>query len=302
MMSAMRISATVLCVLLAAGISGCARDQGSRDQERRNQVLAYLAQTDGYWQVWVADIDGENARQLTSEAGDISRISWFPGGRELLVNRQDGRLFRMDINTGERHAIQAPMSGIQDAVISPDGKRIAFSYGINESTYNNDVWMLDLVSGEQGKLTSSPGLQHDPAWSLDGEWVYFLSGMGGQFHDIWRLRLSDRSTEQLTVNELYHFDLSLREDGTIAYSGNRNGNYDLWLRHPGGENEALINDVALDARPAWSVDGQSLIFESTREDGLDLWRLDLDTRQMHRLTTTGEGARMPVVAAGGDGA
>lgn len=286
--------ATVALALLFMVTAGC-----SRDANPQPQSLAYLAQTNGYWQVWVADHDGSNARQLTKEERDVARISWFPGGRELLVNVQDGRLFRIDGKTGERRPIQAPMPGIQDAVISPDGKRVAFSYGVSESTYDNDVWMFDLVSGEQTKLTSSPGLQHDPAWSPDGTFVYFLSGMGGQFHDIWRLKVADRSTEQVTVNELYHFDLSLREDGTIAYSGNRNGNYDLWLRHPDGKSEALTRDVALDARPTWSADGKSLFFESTREGALNLWQFDLDDRQLRRLTNTRDGARMPVVAMGG---
>ena len=109
--------------------------------------------------------------------------------------------------------------------------------------------------------------------------------------------MADRSTEQITVNELYHFDLALRPDGVIAYSGNRNGNYDLWLRHPDGRSEALTNDIDLDARPAWSSDGQSLLFESSRGSALDLWRLNLDTKEITRVTKTAEGARMPVVAS-----
>lgn len=286
-------AAAVLATLLA----GCARE---KPPAPGGVSLAYLAQNDGYWKAWVSDANGRDARLLTEDKLDVSRISWFPGGRELLVNFQDGRLFRIDVANGERTAIQTQMPGIQDAVISPDGKRIAFSYGVNESTYDNDVWMLDVASGEHAKLTSTPGLQHDPAWSTDGEWVYFLSGMGGQFHDIWRLKLSDRSMEQITVNELYHFDLSLRDDGVIAYSGNRNGNYDLWLRRPDGKREALTDDVALDARPAWSADGRSLIFESTRDGGLDLWKVDIDTRQISRLTRTQDGARMPVIAIHGE--
>ena len=139
--------------------------------------LAYLAQTDGYWQVWVANEDGSKPRQLTKQSLDVSRISWFPGGRALLVNFQDGRLFRIDVATGESKALQAPMPGIQDAVVSPDGQRIAFSYGVSESTYDNDVWMFDLASGQPAKLTSAPGLQHDPAWSPDrGASVIFPVG------------------------------------------------------------------------------------------------------------------------------
>ena len=285
-------------VVLMALLSACQRGGG----EASSSSLAYLAQTKGYWQVWVANEDGSNPRQLTKQDMDVSRISWFPGGAELLVNLQDGRMFRANTTTGESKPIQAPMPGIQDAVVSPDGKRIAFSYGVSESTYDNDVWMFDVTSGEQAKLTSVPGLQHDPAWSADGQWVYFLSGSGGQFHDIWRLKVADLSTEQVTVNELYHFDLALRHDGVIAYSGNRNGNYDLWLRYANGRTESLTNDIDLDARPTWSSDGQSLLFESSRNDALNIWRLDLKTRAIEPVTQTTDGARMPVIAPQRDGA
>lgn len=285
-------------IMLVALFSACRL--GGNDASSNS--LAYLVQTKGYWQVWVADEDGSGPRQLTKQDLDVSRISWFPGGKELLVNLQDGRMFRVDVVTGESKPIQAPMPGIQDAVVSPDGKRIAFSYGVSESTYDNDVWMFDVASGEQTKLTSVPGLQHDPAWSADGQWVYFLSGSGGQFHDIWRLKVADLSTEQVTVNELYHFDLALRSDGVIAYSGNRNGNYDLWLRHSDGRAEALTNDIDLDARPTWSGDGQSLLFESSRNDALNIWRFDLKKRAMEPVTRTTDGARMPVIATQGKGA
>lgn len=291
----LRLSGLVVLMTL---LSACQRGGG----EASSGSLAYLAQTKGYWQVWVANEDGSNPRQLTKQDMDVSRISWFPGGTELLINLQDGRMFRANATTGEAKPIQAPMPGIQDAVVSPDGKRIAFSYGVSESTYDNDVWMFDVTSGEQAKLTSVPGLQHDPAWSADGQWVYFLSGSGGQFHDIWRLKVADLSTEQVTVNELYHFDLALRDDGVIAYSGNRNGNYDLWLRYANGRAESLTNDIDLDGRPTWSSDGQSLLFESSRNDALNIWRLDLKTRAIEPVTQTTDGARMPVIAPQRDGA
>jgi TolB protein len=283
-------------LVLAALISACQNRSTAPTQN-----LAYLAQSDGYWQVWVAEQSGANARQLTNTPSDVSRISWFPDGKTLLVNLQDGRMFRVSVADGQSTPIQAPMQGIQDAVVSPDGKTIAFSYGASENTYNNDVWMFDMATGAPLKLTASPGLQHDPAWSSDGKWLYFLSGSGGQTHDIWRLQTANRSMEQMTVNELYHFDLALRADGVIAYSGNRSGNYDLWLRHPDGRTEALTNDIDLDARPTWAADGKSLLFESTRENGLNIWRFDLKTKAVTPITNTKDGARMPVVATQGAG-
>lgn len=280
-----------LAVLFGLLVCAC-----QKPQVESVHTMAFLAQTDGYWKAWVSGLDGSRPTQVKVGDGDVSRISWFPRGEELLVDLQDGRLLRVNVATGESRPIQAPLPGIQDAVVSPDGKMIAFSYGASESIYNNDVWVFDIASGAPAKLTSMPGLQHEPAWSADGAWLYFLSGMGGQFHDIWRLKMADHSIEQVTVNELYHFDLAPSDDGTIAYSGNKNGNYDLWLRHLDGKTEYLTRDVALDARPTWLPGEQQLAFESTRGGSLNIWEIDVKTKALTQITHNQDGARMPVIA------
>jgi TolB protein len=281
MVAALRVAAAV-CLIL----SSCKR-------EPQAPALAYLAQSNGYWQVWGSDADGGNPRLLLPIAADVTRISWYPDARAMLVNLQDGRWFKLDTASGNAEALTPPMTGIQDAVIGPDGHTVAFSFGASESRYNNDLWRIDLNSEEVIKLTSVPGLQHDPSWSSDGAWIYFLSGMGGQSHDIWRMSADGRRREQVTVNELYHFDLDLRDDGVIAYSGNRNGNYDIWIRPADGEPKALTDDLALDARPSWSADGQSLYFESYRDEAMEIWRVNVDDGALFKVTSSPDGARMP---------
>lgn len=258
--------------------------------------IAYLALTDGTWQVWLSSSDGSSARQLTDLKADVSRISWYSDGQALLVNMQDGRLFKVSVASGEAAALQAPYAGIQDAVISPDGKRAAFSFSPSGSVDAHDIWVVNLATREAAKLTSMPRLQHEPTWAHDGKSLYFLSGDGGQNHDIWRVDIATRKTEQLTVNARYHFDLAPRADGVIAYSGNNGGDYDLWLRQTDGSVEALTSDPELDARPSWAPDGKALLFESTRKGVLNIWRYDLDARQAQQVTQTKDGARQPAWA------
>lgn len=271
----------VLCAVLA----GCQRGTSS---------IAYLRVTDNYWEVWITTPDGQGDRQLTRFKSDVSRISWYPNGRDLLVNLHDGRLFEVNTETGESSAIQAPMPGILDAVVSPDGKRATFSLSTSASIDDNDIWTFDLASSQMEKMTSMPRLQHEPTWSHDGQSIYFLSGKGDQSHDIWRVNLSDRQTEQLTVNAAYHFDLALRRDGVIAFSSNKAGTYDVWLRGRDGKTEQLTNDVTLEARPSWSPDGDELVYESTSEGVTNLWRLNVGSRQRRQLTQAPQGARLPV--------
>jgi TolB protein len=289
--------AGAMAIVLGLAVVGCDRAPKSTDTP-----IAFLAQAEGRWQLWWIPAAGAAPAQVTRLSQDVARLSWFPEGQDVLANLQDGRLMRVSVRNGASEPLTFPFAGVLDAVIGPDGQRIAFSTTLADSNDQNDIWIYDLSNGQQRKLTSMPGLQHEPAWSADGKSIYFLSGKGQQTHDIWRVDVATGSTEQLTVNALYHFDLAVRDDGAVAYSGNQGGHYDLWLLPSTGKAERLTHDAALDARPSWSPDGKSIVFESTREDEVpNLWRIDVGSKQVQRMTQIPGGARMPVLAPIGGG-
>lgn len=260
-----------------------------------NESLAYLELREGFWQVSVLSTDGSASRPVTHSTGDKTRVSWYPDGKRLLVNGADGKIYRVDVASGQETLIRAELSGFQDAVLSPDGKQIAFSLSTSGSVDDHDVWLVNEDGTALRKLTTMPWLQHEPAWSADARYVYFLSGNGGQVHDIWRVGISDRRTEQLTSNQLYHFDVAVAKDGRLAFSSNRSGHYDIWIRTSEGQDRSITQDAALDARPAWSADGKRLFFESSYGGGLGIWSVDIDGTHRKRLTSVEDQARFPVV-------
>ncbi len=257
------------------------------------QSIAFLSVSDGYWQVWVMDADGQAVRQVSRSAYDKARVSWLPDGRSLLVCGNQGQLARLDIASGIERPIEPPLQGIQDAVVSPDGQRIAFSLSTADSIDDNNIWMMNIDGSDPLKLTQMPALQHGPTWAADGKALYFLSGPGGQAHDIWRLTLAGRRTEQLTVGQLYHFDVALSGQSALAFSSNRSGNYEIWHWPQGGNPVALTQHPALDAAPSFSSDGRSIAFESSRGGSLNIWRLALAGGEPHQLSFREAGARAP---------
>ncbi|HHO59639.1 MAG TPA: hypothetical protein ENJ64_05305 [Thiotrichales bacterium] len=256
--------------------------------------LAYLAHTSGFWQVWTMQPDGAGKKQVTTSQYDKSHISWYPDGVHLLVNGNQGRLKKVDTLSGSESSIELPIKGSVDAVVSPDGKHIAFSLSVAGSIDNNHIWLVDANGKHLVKLTNMAGLQHEPVWSPDGEWVYFLSGKGRQAHDIWRVSLRNKATEQLTAGNLYHFDLAFSPRGELAFSNNRTGNYEIWVRAEKAGEKQLTSNPAIDSRPSWSPGGDAIAFESSRSGKMNIWRMPVSGGKARQLTDEAVGARYPV--------
>lgn len=261
-------------------------------------AIAYLAYTNGYWQAWIMDADGKYVRQVTRSAYDKSRVSWFPDRKHLLVSGNQGKLVKVKISSGKETAIIVNPAGMNDAVVSPDGKQIAFSLSPAGSIDDNHIWLANIDGSNLQRFTNMQGLQHEPVWSPDGSWIYFLSGKGGQVHDIWRISLITKKTEQLTAGQMYHFDVSVSSKGDLAFSSNRSGNYEIWIQRPKGKPVKVTHHPALDARPAWSPDGKSLMFESSRGGSVKLWKLNISDGRPVAITPNSKGARAPVWAGG----
>lgn len=255
--------------------------------------VAYLAFTENYWQVWSMNNDGSHQQQITFSDYDKSHISWYPDGKYLLVNGNQGEVRKIDVVTKKETNIKLPIQGTTDASISPDGTKIVFSLSVADSRDNNHVWIVGENGEHLEKITNMGGLQHEPVLSFDGQWVYFLSGAGDESHDIWRVSLKSKSTEQLTSGQLYHFDVAVSQDNKLAYSNNRSGNYDIWIREK-GKDRNLTKHEAFDARPSWSMDGKQIMFESSRSGVLNIWRISDKGGNPTQLTHHTRGARYPV--------
>ncbi|MEX2206577.1 MAG: hypothetical protein WEF50_10165 [Myxococcota bacterium] len=294
----MRSPATLSALLLLA-LVGCVAPTSLVPQAPHPaQRIAFLAHSEGFWQVWIANADGSGARQLTRSPTEKARVSWFPDGRELLVDTQEGELLRVDAQTGFETAIPLPVAGMLDAVLSPDGRQIAFSLTQSDSPDANEIWVCDLDGSNLRQLTNRAGLQHEPAWDPTGVRIYYLSNLGPSgSHDIWRIAPDGSEDERLTFGELRHLDVAVSSRGEIAYSGNQRGSFDVWLKAPKLMPVQLTEDRALDAYPSFSGDGEIVVFESSRGGSLNIWRVARGGGQAEPVTRfAAPGARRPVWA------
>ena len=148
--------------------------------------------TDGY--VWAVGFDLERLETvgdpvpvqedvLTKIAGsanfgvaDDGSLIYVPDSHGLMGEQH--RLVWVD-RTGEEDEVPAELRPYRSLKLSPDGTRVAVEIG---EPANADVWVYDLTTNIDTRLTVDPATDAFPLWTPDGNRVFFASVRNGPWN------------------------------------------------------------------------------------------------------------------------
>ncbi|HYL85813.1 MAG TPA: amidohydrolase family protein [Candidatus Angelobacter sp.] len=195
--------------------------------------------------------------------------AYLPGGKEI-VYTNDGKFHRLNIASGEEKLIpftaqvsqelgpkldfpqkveEGPVKVrlIQDAMESPDGKRLAFSALTH-------LYVMDIPGGKPQRLTNGNAREFQPVWSPDGKWIAYVTWSAGG-GEIWKVPASGGAPKLLTENSAFYSDPAWSPDGDriVALRGNaydrENSTFDfgiagspdlIWISAEGGPSNLII--------------------------------------------------------------
>jgi hypothetical protein len=232
------------------------------------RLVAFLWARDFSIDLYLADArTGTVLRRLASGAAQSrfdalsymgSAGTWSPDGVQFAtVVFADGgqELAIIDVASGriQRRIRVADVNGIASPAWSPDGRSIAFS---GATGGRRDLYLLDVATGRARRLTDDAFAELQPAWSPDGGTIAFSTDRD----DIARFERLEHASMRIGL-----FDVATGAVRTLS----------------------LVGGAATD--PQFSPDGRSLYFLAAPDGFRDLYRVDLETGAVFRVTRVATG-------------
>lgn len=99
---------------------------------------------------------------------------------------------------------------MRNTSISPDGKKIAF-------TYKGDIFTVSVEGGDAFQLTSGPAYDTTPIWSPDAETIVFASNREGS-QDLYKVKATGGTPVRITTAAGTETPLTFIDATTVIYS------------------------------------------------------------------------------------
>ena len=185
---------------------------------------------------------------------------------------------------------------IENAIASPDGQRIRYLLH-TDSNVANQVWEID-SNGTRRRHLLDLSIPGSLTWSPDGKKIaYWDEGFWITDADGSNLRkLNDARYHYQFIYDLpptwspdSHYLIYQLYGKQIAGESMLNGSNIFLMDMQSGETRTILPDGGTgNLYPVWSPDGQKIAFLSNRAGTPDIWVVNRDGSDLHRVTTTGD--------------
>ena len=209
------------------------------------------------------------------------------------VSARGGRkeIWAMDYDGANQHPVTTLGTISLSPHISPDGSRLAFS------SFTGSSWEIRMFSFDLNRLVSFPRFGNtnlSPSWSPDGSRLALSSSRSGD-PEIYVVDQSGSNLRRITntrgpdVSPVWN-----RKTGSeIAWVSGRSGLPQIYEMGSDGTNVQQMTDQGYAVSPAWSPNGQFLVFSWMRHYGpgapgaQDIYIMDVASKQWVQLTHDG---------------
>jgi Tol biopolymer transport system component len=199
-------------------------------------------------------------------------------------------------------------------VASTDRRVVYVAPGRFEApNWTRDNWLLFNAGGHLLRIPADGGkpqpidtgfatrLNNDHGISPDGTLLAVSDQSQGEHGSlVYIVPIGGGTPRRITENSPSYWHGWSPDGKTLAFCGERNGNFDVYtIPAAGGEETRLTTAEGLDDGPEYSPDGQYIYFNSVRTGTMQIWRMKPDGSGQEQVTSDGFNNWFPHISPDG---
>jgi len=262
-------------------------------------------------EVYEADYDGQNCRQLTHTNSLCATPLWIPKrSQSLLKTNEHGsskflyvsyelgqpKFYTLSLYGGSPKRVTTMRGNQLTPTISSDGSQLAFCSDI---TGTADLYLVQFESGI-GAIGKPRQIFHArgtatgcPCFSPDGRKVAFVSNKDGcpriYIMDIPKVGTKSADLKPILISKKCRNNTSpcWSPDGKkIAYSARNSGDREIWVYDIEKESEEQISKgEGSKESPSWAADNLHLVFHAYTTSGCDIYMINLNQPEPTKISS-----------------
>ncbi len=275
--------------------------------------LIFSSNRSGNLEIWIADLDGENEIQLTSDdqyesnwprvSPDRSKVLFYRAPKGAKENAYDKfSLWQLNlIDHSVKELIPHGSYGWDTQGVadwSPDGSKIIMAASKKHERWH--LYVTDSAGKNPKQISKRESLYLDPSWSPDGSKIVFSAfpenykGTKLNYLEIFIADANGENEERLTFNKLRDHDAYWSPNGKwVAYETEVQPLYWLlgkWALRitdvTNAKTVEILNDGHVNTLPRWTPDSRQLYFHRLRfrdDKKFGIWRINADGTNLVKI-------------------
>jgi TolB protein len=267
-----------------------ARTKLTFNSDRSGDRLTGTVENRSVKEIYIADYDGANQRQVTTGRSLNITPTWSPDARSIAYTsfrRGQPNIFISNIYQGTLEELTKnppPANNVLPAW-SPDGTRLCFA---STRDGNYELYVVNRDGSNLRRLTNHPGADITPTWSPSGTQIAFTSDRTGtpQIYFI--------GADGLALRQVTHEGYADRPTWSpapfneIAFASRTGPGFDIKVIDiAAGQVRQLTFGEGTNESPTWAPNGRHVAFTSTRLGKSQVFVIGRDGKNLKQITNTG---------------